>query len=43
MMLGEIRWDAVLRSVTDTWLPLLGRLAAGAVVWLLVRLWRRSD
>lgn len=43
MMLGEIRWDAVLRSVTDTWLPLLGRFAAGAVVWLLVRLWRRSD
>ena len=43
MMLGEIRWDAVLRSVTDTWLPLLGWLAAGAVVWLLVRLWRRSD
>ena len=42
-MLGEIRWDAVLRSVTDTWLPLLGWLAGGAAVWLPVRGWRGSD
>ena len=42
MMFDSGLWRAVIQSVTDTWLPLLGWLAAGAVVWLIVRLWRRS-
>lgn len=36
-----INWLAVIQSITDTWLPLIGWLAAAAVVWLVVSLSRR--
>ncbi|MDN0055002.1 hypothetical protein [Collinsella ihumii] len=40
-MFDHVTWAAVIRSITDTWLPLMGWAAAGAVIWLIVRLWRR--
>ena len=37
----NINWLAVIQSITDTWLPLIGWLAAAAVVWLVVSISRR--
>ena len=34
--------SAVIQSITDTWLPLMGWLAAAAVVWLVVGAIRRN-
>ena len=41
MILDFAVWDAIVHSVTDTWLPLVGWLAAIATLWLIARLWRR--
>ncbi|WP_275052358.1 hypothetical protein [Collinsella tanakaei] len=41
MIPEHINWDAVVQSVTDTWLPLAGWLAVIAVAYLIARLWRR--
>ncbi|WP_275060852.1 hypothetical protein [Enorma phocaeensis] len=41
-MFKDINLSAVIQSVTDTWLPLMGWLAAAAVVWLVVGAIRRN-
>ena len=41
-MFKDIDLSAVIQSVTDTWLPLMGWLAAAAVVWLVVGVIRRN-
>ncbi|MDM8274837.1 hypothetical protein [Enorma phocaeensis] len=41
-MFKDINLSAVIQSVTDTWLPLMGWLAAAAVVWLVVGTIRRN-
>ncbi len=41
----NVNWAAVWQSVTDTWLPLVGSLAAIAVIAVVlavVRRWRRK-
>lgn len=37
-----INWSAVIQTVTDSWLPFLGWLAAAAVVWLVAGTIRRN-
>lgn len=41
-MFKDINLSAVIQSVTDTWLPLMGWIAAAAVVWLVVGAIRRN-
>lgn len=41
MIPEHVNWDAVVQSVTDTWLPLMGWAVAVAVIWLVARSRRR--
>lgn len=34
----NIKWDAVFQSITDTWLPLFGFIAAIVVIVVVVRI-----
>ena len=41
----NINWDAVLQSITDTWLPLIlvaGVAIVGILVWVIVRKWKKK-
>lgn len=38
----NIKWDAVFQSIVDTWLPLLGVIAAIVVIAVLVHIIRKK-
>ncbi len=41
-MTENIKWDAVLQSIVDTWLPLLGVIAAIIVIAVAVHIIRKK-
>lgn len=47
MLPENVNWNAVLQSITDTWLPLIGMVAAIILVAIIVHdvrgLWHGTD
>ena len=42
MLPENVKWEAVFQSIVDTWLPLLGMVAASVVIAIIVHVVRKK-
>ena len=42
MLPENVKWDAVFQSIVDTWLPLIGMVAAIVVIAIIVHVVRKK-
>ena len=42
MLPENVKWEAVFQSIVDTWLPLIGRVAAIVVIAIIVHVVRKK-
>ena len=43
MLPENVKWEAVFQSIVDTWLPLIGMVAAIVVIAIIVHVVRKKD
>ena len=43
MLPENVKWDAVFQSIVDTWLPLIGVVAAIVVIAIIVHVVRKKE
>lgn len=43
MLPENVKWDAVFQSIVDTWLPLIGVVAAIIVIAIIVHVVRKKE
>ena len=42
MLPENVKWEAVFQSIVDTWLPLIGMVAAIVVIAIIVHVFRKK-